>query len=104
MTCEFDKWHYSDFCKVNDCEDSAQIRNLYESIFSIDENDAEKEAQHRAWNHRQSEVDELQKRVDAVMKIVSTKRQKCWSTSIEAANVLYELEQELEQALKGGAE
>ena len=56
------------------------------------------------WQHRQTEVDELQKRVDATLKVVQSMRNevKHGHMSDEEVQMLSSFADELEQALKGG--
>ncbi|ENU23516.1 hypothetical protein F993_01669 [Acinetobacter proteolyticus] len=56
------------------------------------------------WQYQANGIDAVEQKLERVVQLISSKRQKCWSTSIESANTLYELEQEIEQALKDGAE
>ena len=58
------------------------------------------------WQHRQTEVDELQKRVDSTLKVVQSMRNevKHGHMSDEEAQMLSSFADDLEQALKGGSD
>lgn len=56
------------------------------------------EAYAKAWQHRQTEVDELQRRIDgAYIKLAMLRQTELWRE-----DDIFELFDELEQALKGG--
>ena len=60
----------------------------------------------KGWESRQTEVDDLQKRVDATLKVVQSMRNevKHGHMSDEEVQMLSSFADELEQALKGGEE
>lgn len=84
MRSEFEKWH------INSKDKSAS------SAFAA------------AWNHRQTEVDELQKRVDAALKLIESwnktefDKTTHWTEGYEEG--CYHCAAQLEQALKGGSD
>ncbi|MEN4983733.1 hypothetical protein [Acinetobacter modestus] len=59
-----------------------------------------------AWNHQQSKVDELQKRVDASNKVLGSIRKELehGHLSDDESKTLFSYANDLEQALKGGEE
>lgn len=53
------------------------------------------------WQHRQPEISLIHSKIELIKSVISKRRQSYWSSSIEAANALYALEQEIDQVLKG---
>ncbi len=55
----------------------------------------------KAWDYQQSKVDELQKRIDGIKKIIREAYESDGNSSVE---IVFDEVEQLEQALKGGGE
>jgi hypothetical protein len=100
---EFISWHYSEFCKAYDFRDGTN-QAIYNSIYSTEDNLAEREIEFKVWSFKQSQIDDLKNSLNELaQKYRAEAHELSRIGDFEKSQMYSHFANELDRLNKGGA-